>query len=331
MRFGSTLSPLLLLALLAFSAWTYFSFERDIAASRQRIAGVSRVIETKSGPIEYAEMGQGPVILVVHGAGGGFDQGLDFTGSQTIDGFRIIAVSRFGYLRTPMPADASVIKQADAHADLLDALGIGRAAVIGVSAGGPSALQFAMRHPEKCAALVMMVPLAYKPPDVPASVPKISPLQEKMLMTLVGSDFAYWFALKWAPSLIIKTVGAVPPDIYESSSERERARIDKFMKNILPISNRIAGIMSDSQVGNSLADTTLENVKVPALLLSVRDDLYGTFVPSQYTSTRIPGAKFVGYETGGHMLMGHYAEAFEEISAFLKSDRVRFSENANTQ
>jgi pimeloyl-ACP methyl ester carboxylesterase len=59
----------------------------------------------------------------------------------------VIAMSRFGHLRTPMPADASALAQAEAHVCLLDALGIPRAAVMGGSAGAPSALQMAIRHP----------------------------------------------------------------------------------------------------------------------------------------------------------------------------------------
>ena len=43
---------------------------------------------------------------MVHGAGGGFDQGLEL-GDFARAGFRVIAVSRFGYLGTPLPADAA--------------------------------------------------------------------------------------------------------------------------------------------------------------------------------------------------------------------------------
>jgi 2-hydroxy-6-oxonona-2,4-dienedioate hydrolase len=63
---------------------------------------------------------------VVHGSGGGHDQGMAFAGSLADQGIRVIAMSRFGYLRTPMPADASAAAQADAHVCLLDALGIRR-------------------------------------------------------------------------------------------------------------------------------------------------------------------------------------------------------------
>src|SRR5687767_4134153 len=132
------------------------SYGNDIQNARDRVATGAKMVDTRCGPIEYAEAGKGPAVLVVHGSGGGYDQGMDFGKSLAGNGFRVIAMSRFGYLRTPLPADASAAAQADAHACLLDALGIRRAAVAAVSAGAPSALQFAIRHPDRTTGLVLL-------------------------------------------------------------------------------------------------------------------------------------------------------------------------------
>ena len=142
-----------LLVLAGLLALAYASYQRDIRQARERVSTGSRMAHTPCGPIEYALAGDGPAVLVVHGAGGGFDQGLDFVEPLVSSGFRVIRMSRFGYLRTPLPADASAAAQADAHACLLDALGIERAAIMGASAGAPSSLQFALRHPARCSAL----------------------------------------------------------------------------------------------------------------------------------------------------------------------------------
>jgi 2-hydroxy-6-oxonona-2,4-dienedioate hydrolase len=258
--------------------------------------------------------------LVVHGAGGGFDQALDIAKPLVSQGVKVIAMSRFGYLRTPPAKDGSVASQAKAHASLMDALQIKHAAIFGVSAGGPSALQFALEYPERCTALVLMVPLAYKPQDVAASAPKLSPLTEKMLMTIVGSDFAFWLGSKLAPNFVTMTVLGTPSEIAEAASEDEKNRIRRFMKSILPISSRVRGIINDSKISASLSRFEYEKVKAPTLILSVRDDLYGTFASSEYTAKQIPGAKFIGYETGGHMLIGHEGQANSEITMFLKTN-----------
>src|SRR5512143_163617 len=122
-------------------------YQRDIRAARKRVTSLgSQVIETACGPIEYARIGDGYPVLVVHGAMGGFDQGLWLAQAFDLSKHQVISVSRFGYLRSPMPAAADLNLQADAFASLLDALQIRQAAVFGVSAGSTSAIRFVARH-----------------------------------------------------------------------------------------------------------------------------------------------------------------------------------------
>ncbi len=64
------------------------TYRSDIRAARKRSG--SQVIETKCGPIEYATMGEGPPVLVVHGAGGGYDQGLWIARDSVGEGFHIL-------------------------------------------------------------------------------------------------------------------------------------------------------------------------------------------------------------------------------------------------
>ncbi len=94
-------------------------YQRDIQTARARVSSGSQIAQTACVPIEYAVVGEGAPVLVVHGAGGGFDQGLDFGLPLTRQGFRVIAMSRFGYLRTPLPDEAAPVAQAEAHACLL--------------------------------------------------------------------------------------------------------------------------------------------------------------------------------------------------------------------
>ncbi len=156
-------------------------FHRDIDLARVRVAHGSTLVITRCGPIEYQETGTGAPLPAIHGSGGGHDQGLAFAGALARRGIRVIAMSRFGYLRTPMPADASAAAQADAHVCLLDALGIRRAVVLGGFAGAPSALQMALRHPDRVSALVLLVPLLYKPATLADSAPPLPPWVESAI------------------------------------------------------------------------------------------------------------------------------------------------------
>ena len=297
-------------------------FDRDMRQARAHAAQGSVLLQTPCGPIEYQEAGSGVPLLAVHGSGGGHDQGMAFAGALTHRGIRVIAISRFGYLRTPMPADASAGAQADAHVCLLDALGIQQAAVMGGSAGAPSALQMAIRHPNRVSTLVLLVPLAYKPPTQADSAPPMPAWVENTMMRLIGSDFLFWAALHVARDQVIKVVLATPPELLATASPQERSRIDSMLDNILPVSERAAGLVSDTAVGKNLKASPLQAVRAPTLLISARDDRYGTFATAQYTAGQIAGARFIGFDQGGHTWVGHDDEVMDAIGSWvLKAGR----------
>jgi pimeloyl-ACP methyl ester carboxylesterase len=230
----------------------------------------------------------------------------------------VIAMSRFGYLRTPLPGDASAAAQADAHICLLDALGIQRAAVIGASAGAPSSMQFALRHPQRCTALVLLVPAAYVPR--PAGGPSMqTPAGTAFLFdTALKSDFLFWAARQLAPQTIARAILATPPAVLELAPADERERITQVLDHILPISPRRLGLVNDAAVISSLPRYDLERIAVPTLVMSSADDLFGTFDTARYTAEHIPRARFVGYPSGGHLWVGHQKELTSEIVGFLE-------------
>jgi 2-hydroxy-6-oxonona-2,4-dienedioate hydrolase len=301
-------------AVLVLGALTYVNYRHDLEVERQRVSAGSLIAQTPCGPIEYASIGQGPALLLVHGAGGGFDQTVDI--ARELAGFRVITTSRFGYLRTPLPRDASPAAQADAHACLLDALHIDRTAIIGASAGAPSSMQFALRHSERCTALLLLVPIAYAPP--PGQTPVAPSLVARfMFEKAVRSDFFFWLAVKTAPSLVLKTLLGTSPEVLPTVDADERARVATLMRHILPLSLRQQGLLNDASIAASLPRYELETFAVPTLVVSSADDLYGTYESARYSAAHIRGARFIGYPSGGHVWAGHHAELLREIKGFL--------------
>ena len=307
----------LALGLAAGSILIWQRFQTDINAARSRVSFGSVLIETLCGSIEYQEAGTGVPLLSVHGSGGGFDQGMAFAAPLATRGIRVIAMSRFGYLHTPMPVDASAEAQAEAHVCLLDALGIKQAAVLGGSAGAPSALQMAIRHPDRVSALILLVPLAYKPTTQAESVPPLAPWVEATMMTVIGSDLLFWSAMHVSRARMIRTVLATPPGLLDTASAKERKRINAMLDNILPVSARAAGLRSDTAASKQLKPAPLETIRAPTLIISSRDDGYGTYASAQYTASRIAGAKFIGFEDGGHTWVGRDDQVMDEILRLL--------------
>lgn len=305
------------LALGAF-AWLALGFQRDLQFHRERVANGSRMLETRCGPVELAEAGEGTPLLLVHGSGGGFDQGMAAGADLAARGLRVIAPSRFGYLRTPYPADASAEAQADQFACMLDALGIARVAVLGVSAGANSAMQFAIRHPQRTSALALLVPAAYKPTGLPASAPRSASTTERLLMRIVTSDLVFWLTRTFARDTLVRTVLATPPQEFHAADAAEQARANLMLERIMPIEARIQGLLNDSRIAGNPPRYALEAIRTRTLLVSMRDDLYGTYASAEYTAKHIAGASFVGYERGGHAWLGHHREIVDRIAEFVR-------------
>jgi hypothetical protein len=111
-----TLSPVAAvgagLALPAFGV--FLRYRRDMNAARARLAAVDRhVISTRWGAVEYAEQGHGDPVLVVHGIFHNCVGGL-LSVRDLLTDRRVIAPSRFGYLGSSMPPNATPAAQADA-------------------------------------------------------------------------------------------------------------------------------------------------------------------------------------------------------------------------
>ena len=79
-------------AALGAGAAAYIRYRREIRTIRAAIEAGGTVAQTSAGPIEYAEEGVGQPLLLIHGAGGGYDQGL-LVGRDIGADFRIIAPS----------------------------------------------------------------------------------------------------------------------------------------------------------------------------------------------------------------------------------------------
>jgi pimeloyl-ACP methyl ester carboxylesterase len=297
-------------------ALVYCRYRRDIRAARARVSSGSKLAKTPSGVIEYADVGTGAPVFVIHGAGGGFDQGLEFAQHLIDAGFRVIAPSRFGYLRTPLPQDASPIAQADAHARLLDALRLEEVAVVGISAGAPSAMQLCLRHPERCTALVLAVPLVYS--GIPAGAAP-SALRKFLINMAISSDFIFWAMSKLARNTMFRTVLGTPPQDVEKAGAEEQARITEVLDHIEPISQRKKGLQNETAIARSLPRYDLEHLQVPTLVSSIEDCLYNTYPGACYTAKNIPGARFLGYPTGGHLAVGHETELWSEVRQFLQT------------
>ncbi|MGD9078894.1 MAG: alpha/beta hydrolase [Desulfobacterales bacterium] len=283
-------------------------YQKELSSARGRILEDSQVVKTAHGPIEYSTAGKGLPVLFVHGAGGGHDMGLLF--AQLIgDDFFWICPSRFGYLRTPIPPDASFESQADAYAALLDYLQIEKAAIIGLSIGGPSALLFALRHPNRCAALVLQSAISKTTPK--------RPISDWFYNALFRFDFIYWAVSHTVKNFLINKFG-VNPAILKSLSQDERKWVEEGLHIFHPASKRYPGIRNDQKATISNKQYDLDRINLPTLILHALDDRLVGADFATYAHARIRNSELITYSSGGHFVVGIHQQCRDAITGFLK-------------
>jgi pimeloyl-ACP methyl ester carboxylesterase len=325
---GMTTRRSLLLSLgglaLAGGAYAAGAFREMRRQAELRLFGQGSLIDTRAGALEYAVAGKGPPLMMIHGTGGGFDQGLLFATRLRQQGFRIIAPSRFGYLGSAFPDDASPAHQADTLVDLLDHLSIDRLPVLGGSAGALTAAEFALRHPDRCSQLALLVPagnLTNRDPVV------FTGLQRLAVDAVLGSDFWFWSLVRLTPEQMIRTLLATDPALLDAVPEAERQRAMTILSQILPISRKGNGLRTDAFWAGTPSATAFDRITVPTLILSCEDDLFGTAATARLMAERIPNAQITIYPTGGHIWLGHDADVADRIAGFVRGTAVGSDEN----
>jgi pimeloyl-ACP methyl ester carboxylesterase len=283
-------------------------YGREMEAARRRLAARERrsVQDPRFGAIEYTEWGDGPPLILSHPLFGGFDLGSGLAETYVGDGYRFVAPSRFGYLGSTLPSRAFPADQACAYAILLDALGIERSAIFGYSAGGPSAIQFALRHPDRTTALILM---ASALPGKAGAPPK------PVAQMLFGSDLLFWLLSRYAPTLFARILG-MPKGFRPTPDQWQR--MVRVEESFFPIGPRKAGVLFDLYVSNpDVQGYPLEDIMVPTLIINAKDDGLSAYENAARAAERIRDSRLIAVERGGHLLLGSEPLIRNEIAALM--------------
>lgn len=257
----------------------------------------AQVFSSSLGDVEYVLEGSGPTVVISHGITGGIDQGAGLARTYLGPGYRLLLVSRFGYLRSAMPAEASAELQARAYRELLDHLGIERTFVLGNSAGGTSALRFAIAYPGRCAGLILVSS------NVPGGAATLPP--RPVMATVFGSSFVYWAAARLAPAAMLGMF--VPKPLLADMSPGDIADLRQgILLSGLPIDRRTRGVLFDMYVSNPSIEGSFpfEQISSPTLIVHAEDDPACPIAGARLLAAKIPGSRLLAFERGGHLLLG---------------------------
>lgn len=273
------------------------SYTWDMRQAYARIRGKSRVVPTVYGDIEYTTGGAGIPVLVVHGGGGGFDQGQLLVDALLGNDVRWIAPSRFGYLGSSMPDGATWDDQAAAYVALLDHLKIERVAVVALSQGGPSALLLAALYPKRVSSLTCLSC------GVVASTSTDQAEANKngnMLRRVFSHDYTYWGIAKFFKPQLMRVLGASDAVVAGLTPEARRL-VDRLIYEMNPAAPRASGVVFDNTA--TLPGKRIASIVAPTLIVHAEDDLLQLYHNAEFASQTIPGARLMRFETGGHVLV----------------------------
>ena len=290
---------------LVFAAFLGFAYAEPVAvfetwgALRLRLSGV-RSRQVQAGPyrLHYLEAGSGPPLLLVHG----------LASSATQDWGRLIAplgrrfhvfapdLPGFGESERPPGADYSIPMQVDAVRGFMDAVGLARARVAGLSMGGWIVCRLAGSYPERVERLVVADAAGMRPdgPPIPAEV--LLPQDVDGVRRLAAA---------------VRHKAPVPPSFVARDILERRRREEWVVRRAL----------SSMAAGRDWLNGTLGRADMPVLVVWGKQD---ALIPVAYAgplAAEFPRAELKVLDGCGHVPIADCPEAFDrEVLPFLAAN-----------
>ncbi len=236
----------------------YLSFRAWNSKQRSNIEMISNIVNTSMGSIEYSSMGKGPIILLSHMEGSGADN-IQLFGDLIDAGYQVICPSRPGYLNTPTHEASSFKYTSEMYAELLQHLDIKqKVIVIGLSVGGPAAIEFTKKYSDKTSALIL-INAATKAVDSNSNLSQLFNLKNIPFLN-DESDIVSWIDFNFAKYGTKEIIYSIIENASVTSPETKLDRVNEllnkpntkdnllnYLKLTSPRSNRIAGFENDIQ------------------------------------------------------------------------------------
>lgn len=287
-------------------------FSVDTERAYARIRGHSAIIPSPIGNIEFKRGGAGVPVLVIHGSGGGYDQGELIATAILDERFDWIAPSRFGYLGSTFREGAAFDDQAKAYAALLDHLGLKRVAVLAMSHGGPSALLFAALYPDR----VSLLTLLSCGVDSSSDADQAEASRKGDALTMIFKyEILYWVVLKFLRKKLMRLMG-VTDEVIANLTTEQRTMVNQLIDFMVPVAPRYAGVAFDNKA--RMPNERVAAIRAPTLIVHATDDALQLFHNAEYAAVNIPDSRLLSFDRGGHLLLVLEQSAIQtEVRRFM--------------
>lgn len=271
------------------------------------------IVTVKGEPIFYAEAGQGPPVVMLHGGGPGASGVSNY--SRNIDAlaknFRVIVPDMPGYGRSTKKPDHEDTYRyiGDMIRGLMDELNIDTAHLVGNSLGGASVLRLALDTPDRVGKLVLMGPAGI---GTTRGLPTAG--MNSLLNYYGGTGPSREKLTTFIRTYLVYDPNSVPDELIDL---RYQASIDpEILANpILRRPNKPQAIWRSDLT----RDSGLKDLQTPTLVLWGKDDKVNKPSGGPALLTTMPNAELVMTSQTGHWMQWERADLFNELVAdFLR-------------
>ncbi|SDH37723.1 alpha/beta fold hydrolase [Paraburkholderia phenazinium] len=290
------------------------SVPRDALRKRHTQHG-SKFVKIMGTDVHYVEEGSGELLLMIHGFASSLHT-WDGMAEELARNYRVIRLDLppFG-VTGPLRTTSGAIETMDMPTyrrfidTFVQALGIGRATLIGNSLGGLISWDYAVRHRDAVERLVLIDSAGF-------------PMKLPIYIGLFNSALVRISSPWWLPEPIIKSAVR---NVYGDPRRLAAPVLRRYIEFFHGEGTRAAiGKMVPTLDFADLDTDVLKTLDVPSLVLWGAKDRWIPPAHAAEFAQRIPGAQSVMYPGLGHIPMEEDpAQVLDDLRAFLARDRVR--------
>ena len=267
--------------------------------------GTTRYVETPSWKLKYNEAGEGHPVILLHGSGAGATGWSNFAPNIAVlaQDFRVLALDAPGWGLSDA-ATSDVYDHPAAVLEFMDALGIEKAALVGNSMGGMTAITFAARYPDRISHLITMgpgsffsVPAMFGPGDGPSEGLKI--LQEGYRNP--------------TPEVMKRLVEIMTFSAEHATDELAQQRADNASARPDHLANFLTSFADKGPVPTAATPQQITGITTKALLIHGRDDRVVHFEHSLRLVSMIADSRLVLLNRCGHWAQLEHAAEFNRL------------------
>jgi len=242
------------------------------------------------------------------------------------NGCEVVALSRPGYLRTPLSSGRTPTEQADLYAALLDALEIDRITVLGYSSGGPSAAHFAVRHPGRVRSLLLDSAVLGHYDHSGSVVERLS------LFSSVGAWFWHSVGRRWPKVASSVLVDGTTTGLGKAQRQAavkwimaDQARVEsvqEMLTSFVPWKLRRAGFDNDGVNEDDLAPLPIAELTCPTMITHGLNDGAVPVELAMQARESLESAELVLIDEGHHLLAvaRHFEALLERRLQFIHAE-----------